>query len=60
MVFDNSKLKRFVPDFVCTKSLAQGIRECIAWHRADPKRQVIDEPMNELHDKVIAAYLRTV
>ena len=58
VVFDNSKLKRFVPDFVCTKPLAQGIRECIAWYRADPKRQVIDEPMNELHDKVIAAYLK--
>ena len=56
VVFDNSKIKRFVPDFVCTKSLAEGIRDCIAWYRADPKRQVIDDAMNESHDRIITAY----
>lgn len=38
MIFDNSKIKRFVPDFAATISLSWGAREIIAWHEADPAR----------------------
>lgn len=55
VVFDNSKIKRFVPDFVCTKPLAQGVRESLAWFRADPARQVIDDATNDLHERIIEA-----
>ena len=36
VVFDNSKIKRFVPDYVATTRFAQGIRQSLAWFDADP------------------------
>jgi nucleoside-diphosphate-sugar epimerase len=58
VVLDNSKIKRFVPDFVCTTTWAQGVRRAIEWFRADPKRQAIDEEANRKWDQIIAAYMR--
>jgi nucleoside-diphosphate-sugar epimerase len=58
VVLDNSKIKRFVPDFVCTTTWAQGVRKAIAWFREDPKRQAIDEKANAAWDKVIAACMK--
>jgi len=56
VVFDNSKLKRFVPDFVATTSFAQGMARTIAWFQADPARQVIDTAFDTWCDTTIAAY----
>lgn len=55
-VFDNSKIKRFVPDFNCEVSWADGIRKMISWYEADPARQTIDHEANQLWDKIITAY----
>jgi len=57
-VFDNSKIKRFVPDFKCEVMWAEGVRRAIAWHEADPARMTIDEGMNMIWDKIITAYER--
>jgi nucleoside-diphosphate-sugar epimerase len=56
MIFDNSKIKRLVPEFVASIPFAQGAREIIAWHDEHPARQVIDEDFNILTDKIIDAY----
>lgn len=58
VVFDNSKIKRFVPDFAARVPFAEGIRRSVAWFEADPKRQQIDPPMNALWDRLIAGYER--
>ncbi len=58
VVFDNSKIKRFVPDFHCKVDWAAGIRRSLAWFEADPTRQTIDEDMNQRWDRIIAAYQR--
>ncbi len=58
VVLDNTKVKRLVPDFVCTTTWAQGVRKAIAWFKADPARQAIDEEANAAWDKIIAAYLK--
>jgi len=55
-VFDNAKLKRFVPGFAAQTRFAEGIRRTIAWFDADPARQLIDEPTNQRWDKLVAAY----
>ncbi len=55
-VFDNSKIKRFVPDFKCEVTWAEGLRRALAWHEADPARQGIDAEANQLWDKIISAY----
>lgn len=57
-VFDNSKIKRFVPDFKCDVPWAEGVRRAIAWHEADPLRMTIDTEMNSTWDRTIAAYER--
>jgi len=57
-VFDNSKIKKLVPDFICTIPWAEGVRRAIAWHAADPSRQTIDDQLNNTWDKILSAYLK--
>ncbi|GIG91622.1 hypothetical protein Pen02_65580 [Plantactinospora endophytica] len=56
MVFDNSKVRRLVPDFVATVPFAQGAREIVDWYDADPTRQRVDARMDALHDRLVEAY----
>ncbi len=56
MIFDNSKIKRLVPDFAAAIPFAQGAAEIMAWYDADPQRQTIDETFNRQLDQIIAAY----
>ena len=56
MIFDNSKIKRLVPDFICTTPLSRGAEEVMVWYDADPARQVVDQAMDELYDRILAAY----
>jgi len=56
VVFDNSKIKRFVPGFCATTSFTEGIRKSLAWFDADPSRKKIDQEMNARLDKLIAGY----
>jgi nucleoside-diphosphate-sugar epimerase len=55
-VFDNSKIKRFVPDFHCEVNWAEGVRRSLAWFNADPARRTIDAAMNRTWERIIAAY----
>jgi nucleoside-diphosphate-sugar epimerase len=54
MVFDNTKIKRLVPGFSADIPFSEGVREIVAWHDADPTRQVVDERVNALMDRMIA------
>ncbi len=56
MVFDNSKIKRIVPDFAATIPFAQGAAEIMAYYDGDPARQVVDPERDALMDRIIAAY----
>jgi nucleoside-diphosphate-sugar epimerase len=55
MIFDNSKIRRLVPDFACTIPFSHGAQEIVDWYMVDPARQVVDEDLNSLIDKVISA-----
>jgi nucleoside-diphosphate-sugar epimerase len=55
-VFDNSKIKRFVPGFCATTPFARGIRQTLAWFDADPARQQIDGEADQQWDRLIGAY----
>jgi len=57
-LFDNTKIKRFVPDYVATTRYRDGIARTIAWFDADPARQQIDPAAEAKWDKLIAAYER--
>lgn len=56
MIFDNSKIKRVVPDFRASIPFADGAREILAWFDAVPARKVVNEETNQLMDRLIAAY----
>ncbi len=53
MIFDNSKIKRLVPDFNCVIPFARGAEEIMAWYDGDPARQKVDEQFNRLNDELI-------
>src|ERR1035441_688282 len=56
VVFDNSKIKRFVPGYCATTTFAEGVRQSLAWFNADPSRKQIDHEVNATLDRLIAAY----
>jgi len=60
VVFDNTKIKRFVPGYCATTSFAQGIRQTLAWFDADPSRKQIDATLNATLDKVIDAHEKSM
>lgn len=57
-VFDNTKIKRFVPGFAAKTPFALGIRRTITWFDADPARKQIDAATNQRWDKLATAYER--
>jgi nucleoside-diphosphate-sugar epimerase len=56
VIFDNTKIKTFVPGFKAVIPFKQGFCRTLAWFEADPSRMVIKDENNVLLDKVIAAY----
>jgi nucleoside-diphosphate-sugar epimerase len=54
VIFDNSKIKRLVPDFVASIPFRQGVEEIVNWYMQDSSRQVIDQDANNLFDRIIA------
>ncbi|MGM7719356.1 SDR family oxidoreductase [uncultured Metabacillus sp.] len=55
VVFDNSKLKRLVPDFVATTRVDQGIKQTIENILANPELQTEDKEFDLWCDRVIDA-----
>ncbi len=56
VIFDNSKIKRIVPDYKATIPFHLGIRKTLAWFDADPARQVVKKETNETIDRILALY----
>ncbi len=56
VMFDNSKVKALVPEFVATTPYWQGAAEMVAWHDADPARGGIDPEQDAMLDALIAKY----
>ena len=55
VVFDNSKIKRLVPDFTATKRFDQGIAETIKHVMSHPECQTPDEEFDRWCDAIIDA-----
>jgi nucleoside-diphosphate-sugar epimerase len=56
VVFDNAKVKSFVPGFQATIPFREGIRRTLAWFAADERRQRVDEAVHAEMDRILAAY----
>jgi nucleoside-diphosphate-sugar epimerase len=55
-VFDNSKIKRFVPEFRCCTLFRQGVRESVCWLREHPDQQNLKPELDALIEKVLTAW----
>lgn len=53
MIFDNSKLKKLVPEYRATVPYARGAEEIMAWYDADPARQKVNQKLDQLMDLLI-------
>jgi nucleoside-diphosphate-sugar epimerase len=56
MVFDNTKVKRLVPDYVATIPFSAGAREILDWYDADRSRQQVDDEMDATMDALVKQY----
>jgi len=56
VVFDNSKIKRFVPEFDCKVTWADGLRRSLAWFEAHPKFKTIDQSAIQRWEMILGAY----
>jgi nucleoside-diphosphate-sugar epimerase len=56
-VFDNSKIKRFVPEFSCRKPFRVGVRESVGWLRQHPDQQNQSPTVDALCEKVVNAWV---
>jgi nucleoside-diphosphate-sugar epimerase len=56
VIFDNSKIKSFVPGYQAVIPFREGIRRTLAWFDADESRRRVDENVNEMMDRILAAY----
>ena len=52
MVFDNSKIRGVVPGWRAVIPFERGAREIAEWYLADPSRQVTDERLDAVMDKL--------
>jgi len=55
-IFDNTKIKTFVPGYKATIPFNQGVRKTISWFNEDPKRMIVNPQTNEMMDRIIASY----
>ena len=58
VVFDNSKIKAFVPGFRAVIPFRDGIRRTLAWFAADEGRRQVDGSVNAEMDRILEAYGR--
>ncbi len=59
-IFDNSKVRSVVPDYVPQHSFADSIHESVVWFMEKPERRSIDADANALWDNVAERYTRGV
>jgi len=59
VVFDNAKIKSFVPGFEATIALHDGIRRTLDWFSAKESRRLVDEAVNAEMDRMLARYSGT-
>ena len=55
-VFDNSKVKKFVPGFRARIPFREGIRRTLAWFEMDEQRRRVDESLREEIELILSEY----
>ncbi|MCD4684318.1 MAG: NAD-dependent dehydratase, partial [Anaerolineae bacterium] len=56
LIFDNSKIKRFVPDYVARIPFHEGVRRTLAWFQADERRMQVSPEDHAPIERILEAY----
>jgi len=56
VIFDNTKIKRLVPEFRPEINFSQGAREIVNWFCADPSHQQVDSEFDQLCDTMLTQF----
>ena len=56
VIFDNSKIKTFVPEFKATIPFAVGIKRTLKWLDENPEMKVISSETNQRIENILKAY----
>jgi nucleoside-diphosphate-sugar epimerase len=59
VIFDNSKIKRIVPDFKAIIPFHIGIERTISWFEADRTRQIVRRESHDMIEKILKAYMKS-
>jgi nucleoside-diphosphate-sugar epimerase len=52
VIFDNTKIKRFVPGFECTIPFARGAEEIVSFYRTNPEFEPVNAKVDQLIDRL--------
>ena len=55
-IFDNTKIKTFVPDYVATVPFESGIEQTIRFFDEHPERKIINPDVNRVMDEILRAW----
>ncbi|HEY9054503.1 MAG TPA: SDR family oxidoreductase [Rectinemataceae bacterium] len=58
VIFDNAKIRRFVPEFKPRVSFEEGIRRSLAWFDAHPEQKRPNEAMDQEMDEILGRWNR--
>ncbi len=53
VIFDNTKIKRFVPEFNAKISFSQGAEEIVKWYDSNPSEQIVQPEFDKLMDRMV-------
>src|SRR5258708_14158826 len=56
VIFDNTKIKSFVPDYVARIPFHEGIRRTLAWYQAEESRMHVPAEADQQIERILAAY----
>ena len=60
VIFDNSKIKRFVPDYVATIGFREGLSRALRWMNEDTSRKSVNTQSNAFLDRCLGAYQKAL
>ena len=60
MIFDNSKIRKSVPDFNPQVKFCEGVKEVIKWYKENTRQLPVDSHINAFMDKIIGDYRKFV
>lgn len=60
VIFDNSKIKRFVPEFNATIPFSVGIKRTLKWFDENPEMKIVSKETNQRIENILKSYNKLI